>query len=47
MKGKLSYDPEEDWLDDNKGQPSMDYPDFFDAMVGGSEKKQQKGIPPV
>ena len=27
-----SYDPEEDWLDDNKGKPQMDFPDFFDAM---------------
>ena len=27
-----SYDPEEDWLDDNKGEPQMDFPDFFDAM---------------
>ena len=26
------YDPEEDWLDDNKGKEQMDYPDFFDAM---------------
>ena len=25
------YDPEEDWLDDNKGKVQMDYPDFFDA----------------
>ena len=26
------YDPEEDWLDDNKGKEQMDYPDFFDAL---------------
>ena len=32
MKGDITYDPEEDWLDDNKGKPQMDYPDFFDAM---------------
>ena len=32
MKGDIMYDPEEDWLDDNKGKPQMDFPDFFDAM---------------
>ncbi|GAX74549.1 hypothetical protein CEUSTIGMA_g1999.t1 [Chlamydomonas eustigma] len=32
MKGDINYDPEEDWLDDNKGQDSMGFPDFFDAM---------------
>ena len=26
------YDPAEDWLDDNKGLPYMDFPNFFDAM---------------
>lgn len=26
------YDPEEDWLDDNKGKPFMDFPNFFDAL---------------
>ena len=32
MKGDIMYDPEEDWLDDNKGKAQMEYPDFFDAM---------------
>ena len=32
MEGDLDYDPEEDWLDDNKGKPNMEFPDFFDAM---------------
>ena len=32
MDGDMEYDPEEDWLDDNKGKDLMDYPDFFDAM---------------
>ena len=32
MEGDPDYDPEEDWLDDNKGKPHMDFPDFFDAM---------------
>ena len=32
MKGDIDYDPEEDWLDDNKGKAQMEYPDFFDAM---------------
>ncbi|KAG2433580.1 hypothetical protein HYH02_012512 [Chlamydomonas schloesseri] len=26
------YDPAEDWVDDNKGLPYMDFPNFFDAM---------------
>ncbi len=26
------YDPRDDWLDDNKGLPYMDFPNFFDAM---------------
>ena len=32
MQGDINYDPEEDWLDDNKGMDQMDYPNFFDAM---------------
>jgi len=32
MEGDIDYDPEEDWLDDNKGKEQMEYPDFFDAM---------------
>ncbi|GAX74740.1 hypothetical protein CEUSTIGMA_g2187.t1 [Chlamydomonas eustigma] len=32
MQGDIEYDPEEDWLDDNKGQDVMGYPDFFDAL---------------
>ena len=32
MKGDMNYDPEEDWLDDNKGLDIMAYPNFFDAM---------------
>ena len=32
MEGELDYDPEEDWLDDNKGKPHMEFPEFFDAM---------------
>ncbi|GAX76045.1 hypothetical protein CEUSTIGMA_g3488.t1 [Chlamydomonas eustigma] len=32
MEGDIEYDPEEDWLDDNKGQDVMGYPDFFDAL---------------
>lgn len=44
MKGRMNYDPEEDWLDDNKGQPKMDLPDFFDAMVrGGVEQSGDVG----
>jgi hypothetical protein len=32
MQGDVEYDPEEDWLDDNKGLDIMGYPDFFDAL---------------
>ena len=32
MDADPEYDPEEDWLDDNKGEDSMAYPNFFDAM---------------
>jgi hypothetical protein len=32
MEGDVEYNPEEDWLDDNKGLESMAYPDFFDAL---------------
>ncbi len=32
MKGDMQYDPEADWLEDNKGQDVMRFPDFFDAL---------------
>eukprot|EP00198_Chlamydomonas_reinhardtii_P012090 XP_001701427.1 predicted protein [Chlamydomonas reinhardtii] len=32
LKADPDYDPSEDWLDDNKGLPYMDFPNFFDAM---------------
>ena len=32
LKADPNYDPSEDWLDDNKGLPYMDFPNFFDAL---------------
>ena len=32
MKGDMNYEPEEDWLDDNKGLDIMGFPNFFDAI---------------
>ena len=32
MQADIEYDPEEDWLDDNKGLPDMAWPNFFDAL---------------
>eukprot|EP00198_Chlamydomonas_reinhardtii_P007981 XP_001697318.1 predicted protein [Chlamydomonas reinhardtii] len=50
------YDPAEDWLDDNKGLPYMDFPNFFDAMfeladmwsdtVAGPEYAELLQVPP-
>lgn len=32
MQADIEYDPEEDWLDDNKGLTDMAWPNFFDAL---------------
>ena len=33
LKGSLDYDPEEDWMEDSKGQHShMGFPGFFNAL---------------
>ena len=50
MDGDVEYDPEEDWLDDNKGKDHMDYPDFFDAMFELADMwyvQQFEGLKPL
>ncbi len=32
MQGEITYDPEEDWYDDNTGRSAMDFTNFFDAL---------------